>query len=161
MHTLLLALHVIGAILLLGPVTVAVSSFHVQAYQASKGKESARGTAQLLHAITKTYGVISVLVPAIGFALMFTKSGVYWSQGRFHVSILLSVIAWALLIIFIIPRQKRMLGALNLLEDGEQQEAEAEGEARIANWDSAKKQLSMFGGIFSLLWIIVAILMIV
>ncbi|MCF4006921.1 DUF2269 family protein [Corynebacterium uropygiale] len=159
MHTLLLALHILCAILFLGPVTVAVSGFGAQAWKAQEGSDLARGTARIFHKITATYGVLSVLVPAIGVALMFTDPGLYWKQGRFHASIVLSVIAWILLIVVIIPRQKRMLGALRLLDEGEQEEAEADGEATVTDWASAKKQLSIMGGIFCLLWVIIAILM--
>lgn len=159
MYTFLLALHIICAILFLGPVTVAVSGFGAQALKAHEGSDHARGTARLLHKITATYGILSALVPAIGVALMFTDPDNYWKQGRFHASIVLSIVAWVLLIIFIIPRQKRVLGALSLLDEGEQEEAEAEGEATVNDWPAAKKQLSIMGGVFCLLWVLIAVLM--
>lgn len=48
-----------------------------------------------------------------------------------------------------------MMGALDLLEDDEQ----AAKTYEIENWDKAKSQLSMFGGIWALLWVIIAVLM--
>ncbi|MCQ9352001.1 DUF2269 domain-containing protein [Corynebacterium sp. 153RC1] len=153
MGTLLILLHVIAAILFLGPVTVAVSTFHARAYEASQGSEQAKGAARNLLKITRTYGTLSLLVPLIGFGVMFT--GDYWSDGKFHASIALSVIAWALLLFVILPRQQKLAGALGILE-ADEQEAKA---YTVDNWDKEKSQLSMFGGIFSLLWVIVAILM--
>lgn len=155
MGTFLILLHVIAAVLFLGPVTVAVSTFHVRAYEAHTGNEQAKGAAKNLLKITQTYGMLSLLVPLIGFAIMFT--GDYWSDGKFHASIALSLVAWALLLFVIFPRQKKMGGALGILEADEQ----AAQTFEIADWEKEKKQLSMFGGIFALLWVIVAVLMLI
>ena len=104
MGPLLTIIHVLAAVLLLGPVTVAVSQFQVQALKAHEGDTTARGAARVLYRITQTYGMLSLLVPLVGFAIMFT--GNYWHEGRFHVSLLLSIIGWALLLFVIMPRQK-------------------------------------------------------
>lgn len=151
---ILTALHVIAAILFLGPVTVATSTFHVKALAAHQGDEAAKGAAGTLYRITQTYGMLSLLVPLLGFALMFT--GNYWSDGKFHVSITLSIIAWALLLFVITPRQTKMMNVLRLLPEDKLNE-----NAQIADWNKAKAQLSMFGGIFALLWVIIAILMMI
>ncbi|APT88661.1 membrane protein [Corynebacterium frankenforstense DSM 45800] len=158
MYTILLALHVIAAVLFLGPVTYAVSRFQVEAVAAHKGDERAAGTARTLHKVTSTYGVLSLLAPLLGIAVMFTDPGTYWTDGRFHASIGLSVVAWALLIFLIIPRQKKMAGALGLLGPDE---VDADEKFRVSNWDKAKGQLSMFGGIFALLWVVIAVLMVI
>lgn len=156
MGTILILLHVLAAILFLGPVTVAVSSFHARAYAAHGGDEQAKGAATTLYKVTQTYGNLSLLVPLIGFAVMFTGDD-YWSDGRFHASIALSVVAWVILYFLIYPRQKKMMGALGLLDADE-----LEGQSfEITDWDKAKSLLSMFGGIFSLLWVMIAILMLV
>lgn len=155
MGTLLIILHVLTAVLFLGPVTVAVSSFQSRAVEAHNGNATAQGSALTLYKITQTYGMLSLLVPLIGFAVMFTNDG-YWSDGRFHASIALAVLAWAVLIFLIMPRQKKLVGALGLLEADE---LEA-GNFDVADWNKAKGQLSMFGGIFSLLWVIIAVLMV-
>ncbi|AEX41704.1 DUF2269 family protein [Corynebacterium diphtheriae] len=156
MNSVLILLHVLTAILFLGPVTVAVSTFHTRAFAAHNGNETAKGAAAVLYKITQTYGMLSLLVPLVGFAVMFTDDS-YWSNGVYHASMALSVIAWALLIFVIMPKQKKMMGNLGLLEADEQ----AEGGFEIADWKKAKGQLSMFGGLFSLIWVIVAILMVV
>lgn len=153
MDTLFIVLHVLAAVLFLGPVTVATSTFHVRAYDAHKGNEAAKGAAKNLLRISQTYGILSLLVPLLGLVLMFT--GDHWSDGKFHASITLSLIAWALLLFVILPRQRKMAGALGI---GDPEDAAA---ADSLNWDKAKSQLSMFGGIFALLWVIVLVLMMI
>lgn len=156
--TIFIFLHVLTAVLFLGPVTYATSTFQVRAVAAHEGSgkdaEKAAGMAQLLHKVTNTYGMLSLLVPILGVAVMFTDSA-YWTMGNFHAAIALSVVAWALLLFLIIPRQKKMVGALRLLD------AEEAGDKtfEVADWKKAKSQLSMFGGIFALLWVIILVLM--
>lgn len=147
MTTVVMAIHVLAAIVLLGPVVVSVSMFQGQMMRAKQGDDTALGAAQTLHRITNTYGLFSALVPILGLAVFLTDLNTYGSQWQFHTSILLSIIAWGLLIFLVIPRQKQALAAL----EGESQEP--------FDYSKAKKQLSMFGGIFNLLWIITAILM--
>ncbi|MDO4910509.1 MAG: DUF2269 domain-containing protein [Corynebacterium sp.] len=154
---LVVILHVIAALILLGPVTVAISSFGPAILAASKGDQLARGRAFNSFKITRIYGLLSLIIPILGLAAMFTD-GSYWSQGKFHASILLSVIAWALLFFVIAPRQKKAIDALQIVEEGEEAPAEI---PVIEDWDKVKSQSAMFGGIFSLLWVIVAILMLV
>lgn len=144
----LIALHVLAAILFLGPVTVAVSSFQVKALKASEGDVASHGAAQTLANITKNYGMLSAIVPVIGITIFLTDMATYGKMGQFHASILLAVIAWALLFFLIVPRQQKALDVL--ANPG------AEGSF---DWAKMKSQLSMFGGIFSLLWVVIAILM--
>lgn len=153
----ILILHILAAILLLGPVTVAVSAFAPAIFAASQGNELARGRAYTMYKITRAYGLLSLIVPILGVAVMLTDSS-YWKEGRFHASILLSVIAWAVLFFLVLPRQKRTIEALNIIEEGEEAPKEL---PTIPDWNKAKAQLSMFGGIFSLLWVIIAILMLI
>ena len=157
----MLILHVVAALLLLGPVTVAVSTFHVRAREAHNGNDLARGSVRTLFTITNTYGLISLIVPLLGVGLLLSNMS-YLREGRFHASILLSVIAWGILFFLIVPRQKKMMAALGLSDDdyGVPSEKHADA-ATIENWDKAVSQLSMFGGIFSALWVIVAILMVI
>lgn len=145
----MLILHILTAILFLGPVTVATSTFHVRAFDAHNGDENARGATSLLHKISNTYGMLSLLVPLLGIGEFIEKG--YFDKGQFHAAIGLSVVAWALLFFVILPRQKKMVAALGL-----DPEAPA---TEIADWKKAKGQLSMFGGIFALLWLITAGLM--
>lgn len=151
----MIAIHAIAAILFLGPATVANSQFHVRAYDAHNGNTQAAGSAKTLFRISQSYGMLSLLVPLLGIAIMLLDWSFYKSEGQFHAAIALSVITWALLLFVIFPRQKKMMGALGLLEDDEQ----AAKTYEIENWDKAKSQLSMFGGIWALLWVIIAVLM--
>ena len=160
MTTVFLILHVLAALLLLGPITVAVSTFHVRAFEAHEGNSDARGVAKVLHRITRTYGMVSLIVPMLGVGLLLSETS-YLKEGRFHVSILLSVIAWALLFFVIVPRQKAMLSALGITAEDAEEGEETSPRAEIANWAKAKSQLSMFGGIFSALWVVVAVLMVI
>ncbi|WP_151530002.1 MULTISPECIES: DUF2269 domain-containing protein [Corynebacterium] len=154
MSTVMLALHVLSAVLFLGPVTVAVSTFHVQAAHAHNGNDKAKGSAALLYRISNTYGLLSLLVPLLGFGVMFSNLDAWIKEGLLHTSILLSVIAWAVLYFLILPRQKAMAAELGILDADDMPE-----NATVQDWDKAKSQLSMFGGIFSLLWIIIFALM--
>lgn len=156
MTSILVALHVITAILFLGPVTVAVSTFHTKALAAHSGDANALGAAQNLHKITKSYGTLSLIVPLLGVAVFLSNSH-FMKEGGFHASIALAVIAWAVLFFLILPRQRKMLAALGGLDESE----DVTAAAQIEDWNKAKGQLSMFGGIFSLLWVVIAILMFV
>jgi len=156
MTTILIALHVLAAVLFLGPVTVAVSSFHAQALKARGGDTRAAGAATVLHKLTSTYGMLAAIVPLLGVAIMMTD-GAYWKQGQFHAAIALAVIAWVILILLIIPRQKKMMGSLGLLDPADHDpETDVLSEEK---WAKTKSQLSMFGGIFSLLWVVMFVLM--
>lgn len=153
MSTILLALHILTAVLFLGPVTVAVSSFQVKALAAHSSDTAALGAAKNLHAITRSYGTLSLLVPLLGVGLFLSNSA-YMKHGQFHAAIALSVIAWAILFFLILPRQKAMLAAIGGLDADE-----AGSVTAAADLAKAKGQLSMFGGIFCALWLITAVLM--
>lgn len=163
MTQVIIIAHVLAAILLLGPVTVAISMFPRMALAARNGETSSIGSARTLHAITRTYGMISLLVPLLGFGVMFMDLSTYIKAGALHASILLAVIAWALLYFVITPKQRVMMAGLGVTDADEQPDdpdfaARAE-KANALDWDKAKGQLAMFSGIFSALWVIVAVLM--
>ncbi|MDO5508391.1 MAG: DUF2269 domain-containing protein [Corynebacterium sp.] len=148
MTSLLIAIHVLAAVLLMGPVMITVSAYQGQMMKAKDGDAKALGAATTLHRLTSQYGPLSAIVPVAGIAVFLTNLSAFGSEGRFHISILLAVIAWVILIAVIIPRQKKTLAAL-------------EGGDQVVDFAKEKKQLSMFGGIFNLLWIITALLMFV
>lgn len=148
MTSLLIAIHVLAAVLLMGPVMITVSAYQGQMMKAKDGDARALGAATTLHRLTSQYGPLSAIVPVAGIAVFLTNLSAFGSEGRFHISILLAVIAWVILIAVIIPRQKKTLAAL-------------EGGDQVVDFAKEKKQLSMFGGIFNLLWIITALLMFV
>ncbi|MDN6709662.1 MAG: DUF2269 domain-containing protein [Corynebacterium casei] len=148
MTSLLIAIHVLAAVLLMGPVMITVSAYQGQMMKAKDGDTKALGAATTLHRLTSQYGPLSAIVPVAGIAVFLTNLSAFGSEGRFHISILLAIIAWVILIAVIIPRQKKTLAAL-------------EGGDQVVDFAKEKKQLSMFGGIFNLLWIITALLMFV
>ncbi|CCE55470.1 putative uncharacterized protein [Corynebacterium casei UCMA 3821] len=148
MTSLLIAIHVLAAVLLMGPVMITVSAYQGQMMKAKDGDTKALGAATTLHRLTSQYGPLSTIVPVAGIAVFLTNLSAFGSEGRFHISILLAVIAWVILIAVIIPRQKKTLAAL-------------EGGDQVVDFAKEKKQLSMFSGIFNLLWIITALLMFV
>lgn len=153
--TILIILHVLSAVLFIGPTTYAVSTFQGQALKAREGDTKAAGTAKTLYQVTTRYGVLAALVPLFGVAIMFTDTDLYWSQGNYHAAIGAAVIAWVILLLAIIPAQRRMMGALGLLEEDEYDPEED----TVTDWDRAKSRLSMFGGLFALLWVIMLVLM--
>lgn len=163
MYTFLLIVHALTAILFLGPITVSVSSFAAQASAAREGDAHARGAVRFLFHITSSYGVLSALVPIIGVAVMFTDPTVYLRQGRMHTSLLLAIIAWALLIVVLIPQQRSVVSALGLLEpedDDAADEAARPAHDPLQDWEHTRKRLAIGGGVFCALWVTILILMV-
>lgn len=152
--SILLTLHIIAAVLLMGAVMYATSAFPAAALRAAEGDPGSEGTARATHRVSELYGYISLLVPLLGVTMLLSNWSAYSDQYQFHAAILLAAFAWILLLAVIVPKQKKMLGALGLLAPGEE-----EPEDRGANPAKLKKQLSMFSGIFNLLWVITLVLM--
>nr|WP_242516930.1 DUF2269 domain-containing protein [Corynebacterium mendelii] len=150
-------MHIFAAIALLGPVTVATSGFAPKAKAAHNGDAVAKGSVAMLYRISHMYGLLSLLVPLLGIGVMIA-TGAYWRDGRFHVSILLSVIAWAVLIFLILPRQRAIAANLGVLPDADDKDRD---KAAGVNWDKDPKMVSMFSGIFALLWVVIFILMVI
>lgn len=154
--SVLLTLHVVTAVLLMGAVMYATSAFPNAAVHAANGDAGSEGIARATHRVSELYGYISLLVPLLGVTILFTNWSTYSDQYQFHAAILLAAVAWILLLAVIVPKQKKMVGALGLLAPGEE-----EPEDRGADTTKLKKQLSMFSGIFNLLWVITLVLMFV
>jgi uncharacterized membrane protein len=146
MTKILLILHVLAAIVAVGPVTVAASMFPPAARRVPEATDGpvAVGTVQLLHRICRVYAAIGVSVPVFGLATALAM-GVLGS-GWLITSIALTAAAAGLLIAFVLPRQEELLEQLS---------------AHKAVERSATVQLAMVTGIFNLLWATVTILMIV
>ncbi|OLT16048.1 hypothetical protein BJF79_18470 [Actinomadura sp. CNU-125] len=134
MTEVLLTLHVLAAILAIGPVSVAGSLFPRYA------REGNAGVMALLHRICRNYALVGVAVPVFGFATGATL-GVL-TQAWLLASIAATAAAAALLVFAVLPAQGRVLAG------------EASGEG-------AAGRLAMTTGIFNLLWTIVAVLMVV
>ncbi|WP_030244728.1 MULTISPECIES: membrane protein [unclassified Streptomyces] len=149
MTKILLSLHVLAAIVAIGPVTVAASMFPPAARRAvpvsgDAPDASAVGTVALLHRICRVYAGVGLTVPVLGFATA-AAMGVLGS-GWLVTSIALTAAAAGVLVAFVLPRQEELVGQL-------------EGEQAVDHRDTV--QLAMFTGVFNLLWATVTVLMIV
>ncbi|MFF3949914.1 hypothetical protein ACFYYN_34615 [Streptomyces sp. NPDC001902] len=136
MTKFLLAVHVLAAIVAVGPVTVAASMF-------PPAVRRAPDTAGLLHRICRVYAAVGVVVPVFGLATASSMGvlGDVW----LIVSIVLTALAAALLAGVVLPRQRAVLAGL----------AYGTAPARTA------ARLGMATGMFNLLWATVTVLMIV
>ncbi|PPS67347.1 MULTISPECIES: hypothetical protein [Streptomyces] len=141
MTKILLSLHVLAAIVAIGPVTVAASMFPPAARRTIP---TGVGTVALLHRICRVYAGVGLTVPALGLATA-AAMGVLGS-GWLVTSIALTAAAAGVLAAFVLPRQEEILEQLR----GEQ-----------APDHRATVQLAMFTGIFNLLWATVTVLMVV
>ncbi|GHI07387.1 hypothetical protein AQI88_20625 [Streptomyces cellostaticus] len=141
MTKFLLAVHVLAAIVAIGPVTVAASMFPPAARRALAAPDDARAaqTLHLLHRICQVYAVVGVVVPAFGFATA-SNMGVLGSAWLV-VSIALTALAALVLAALVLPAQTA------IVEGGGTREKTV--------------RLAMFTGAFNLLWAAVTILMIV
>ncbi|MEV6132549.1 hypothetical protein AB0M05_38140 [Streptomyces violaceusniger] len=148
MTKILLSLHVLAAMVAIGPVTVAASMFPPAARNAHAATaaeaEADLGTVRLLHRICRVYAKMGLAVPVFGFATAAVM-GVL-SSGWLTASIALTAAAAGVLIAFVLPRQDELIDSLGA------------GKA-LERTDTA--QLAMFTGAFNLLWATVTILMIV
>ena len=154
MTTFLIFLHVVAAILLLGPVVVSTSMFPRQVAESRAGGEEATGRASVLYRITKTYGMLSLLVPLLGGAVLAFDWETYKANYWFHTAIVLSVIAWAILLGMVIPQQRKMMGTLGALPA-----ADADPADQTNNFEKSKAKATAGAGIFNLLWMLTLILM--
>ena len=154
MTTFLIFLHVVAAILLLGPVVVSTSMFPRQVAESRAGGEEATGRASVLYRITKTYGMLSLLVPLLGGAVLASDWETYKANYWFHTAIVLSVIAWAILLGMVIPQQRKMMGTLGALPA-----ADADSADQTTNFEKSKAKSTAGAGIFNLLWMLTLILM--
>ncbi|MEU4098141.1 hypothetical protein [Streptomyces sp. NPDC026673] len=136
MTKFLLAVHVLAAIVAVGPVTVAASMFPRMVRQAPR-------SAPLLHRICRVYAGVGVVVPVFGLATA-SSMGVL-GDAWLIASIALTAVAAAVLGLFVLPRQETVLAALDAGTDP------GGGVARLA----------LLTGVFNLLWATVTVLMIV
>ncbi|MFI7236496.1 DUF2269 family protein [Streptomyces cyaneofuscatus] len=152
MTKLFLSLHVIAAVLAIGPVTVVASMFPkaLRRAHAAQGDREAYAALRLLHRICRVYAGVGIAVPVFGFATA-SSLGVLGSAWLI-VSILLTAAAAAVLVLLILPAQGRALATVSTPEPG------AGGEASVHR---AAGRLAMLTGVFNLLWATVTVLMII
>ncbi|MFI6702943.1 hypothetical protein ACIBJC_29035 [Streptomyces sp. NPDC050509] len=186
MTKFLLSVHVLAAILAIGPITVAASMFprfvRPQAADEQSTEERTPQTAALLHRICRGYTVVGVAVPVFGIATG-AQMGVL-TDAWLVVSIVLTAIAAALLLAVILPGQERLLPQPEPAGTGTDTvptdtaptgtaptEAAPTGTApttaggtattTAATTRAGAARLAMVTGIFNLLWATVVVLMIV
>ncbi|MEU4344019.1 DUF2269 family protein [Nocardia sp. NPDC023852] len=149
MTKVLLAIHVLTAIIAIGPVTVASSMFPPAARRAAEfDKDRDHAVVATLHRICRVYAGIGIAVPVFGFATA-SSLGVL-SEGWLIVSIALTAAAAAVLGLLVLPRQAVLLPGENTTPAG-----------RLPVDARATAQLAMYTGLFNLLWAVVTVLMIV
>ncbi|TDC57685.1 hypothetical protein E1281_03845 [Actinomadura sp. KC345] len=138
MAKFLLSVHVLAAILAIGPITVAASLFPRYVKEpAAEGADA--GTAAFLHRICRGYALVGLAVPAFGFATA-AQLGVL-TDAWLIASIVLTAVAAGILAVAILPAQQRLLKAPGA--------------------GGAVSRLTGLTGVFNLLWVIVVVLMIV
>jgi hypothetical protein len=154
----LLALHVIAAILAVGPVSVAASMFPATARRAASDP-TRRTHLSLLHRICTVYAVIGVTVPVFGFA---TAASLHVLGSAWLVaSMALTAAAALVLAVVILPAQQRLLADFDL-------DAAATANATVITEAPATtptralhgRLLAAYTGTFNLLWATVTVLMI-
>ncbi|MFF2512126.1 hypothetical protein [Streptomyces sp. NPDC058086] len=163
MNKFLLAVHVLAAIVAVGPVTVAASMFPPSARKALAEPKDAQAlsTVRVLHRICRVYATVGVAVPVFGFAT--AKNMGVLGDTWLIVSIALTALAAVVLAALVLPRQTALMeGMEESIEEGVGEGAQGAanaGASRVGPRDTAR--LAMFTGLFNLLWATVTILMIV
>ncbi|BCB78179.1 DUF2269 family protein [Phytohabitans flavus] len=146
MTKFLLSIHVLAAIIAIGPVTVAASMFPAAARRALAESGTDRDLAVLrsLHRICRVYTAVGIVVPVFGLATA-SSLGVL-GDAWLIISIALTTAAAGVLVLLILPGQARTLASLPPAST-----ADRRGPARLA----------MYTGMFNMLWAVVTVLMIV
>ncbi|WP_329396352.1 DUF2269 family protein [Streptomyces melanogenes] len=153
MTKFLLTVHILAAILAIGPVAVAASMFPptVRRALAAPGDAQALASVRLLYRICRVYAAVGVAVPVFGFATASTMH--ILSDTWLIVSIVLTTLAAGALIALILPRQDAILTELDAAAGAQS--------GPVATVDARQTvRLAMFTGVFNLLWAAVTVLMI-
>ena len=147
MNKFLLSVHVLAAIIFIGPVTVAASMFPPIARRALTAEIPETAVLKVLHRISRGYAIGGLIVPVFGIAVGAGLGvlGDYW----LIISMILTALAAGVLAFAVLPAQSRVLAAVDAAPD-----------VRTGLLPQAKA-LSMTTGIFALLWAVVVVLMIV
>jgi hypothetical protein len=146
MTKLVLSVHVLAAIVIIGPLAVATSLFPSAVRRAARG-DGTTATARTWHTTTRGYAVAAVVVPAFGMA----------TAGRMNVitspwliaSTILVVAAAVVLAVVILPQQRRVLAVVEA------------GPPPGAGGLPGIGRITVAAGLFNLIWAVVTVLMIV
>lgn len=141
MSSVLLTVHVVAALLTLGPVAVAGSMFPkpARALVVDPGDQGARAVVRVLHRICHVYSIISLAVPTFGMALAFEVGAL--DEAWLLVSIGLTAVAAGILALGVLPEQREVL--------------------RGNGTERSPRKLAALVGLFNLVWVVVAVLMVV
>ncbi|MFF2521095.1 hypothetical protein [Streptomyces liangshanensis] len=166
MTTFLLSVHVLAAIVAIGPVTVAASMFPAAARRAVPAPASVPGTGEsagageslgtgeglatvrVLHRVCRVYAGVGLAVPLFGFAT--ARSMHVLGSPWLITSMVLTAVAAGVLGLLILPSQESVLDTLA-----------GAGPGQPAVERAATARLAMLTGVFNLLWATVTVLMIV
>ncbi|AXK34518.1 DUF2269 family protein [Streptomyces armeniacus] len=185
MTKFLLAVHVLAAILAIGPVAVAASMFPAalrraapEAGPAAAADPQGVAVVRTLHRICRVYVVIGIVVPVFGFATA-SSLGVL-GDAWLITSIVLTAVAAAVLVLCVLPGQEAALARLTGTDADAGADSDPDGDPGGADADTAAPpptptairtptvsvsrtaaRLGMYTGVFNLLWAIVTVLMIV
>lgn len=173
MTRFLLSLHVLAAILAVGPVSVAASMFPAALRRAhgETGGGDALATLRTLHRVCRVYAGVGVAVPVFGFATAGSL-GVLGSAWLIA-AMLLTAVAAGVLALLILPAQDHALAEARATGStaptgftaptGDSAPAGTTGEpaASEASTASTARKLAMLTGLFNLLWATVTVLMII
>lgn len=155
MNELLLSVHVVAGIVFVGPITVAASLFPRYGREALSNADGAVPVARILHRITRSYTVLAITVPLLGIVLA-ARMGVLFELWVLA-SLAITLIAAVLLVGVVVPSQTRLMVIIN----GGPAPPSAATAAVAPVVPRALRRLSMATGVFSLLWVVVVVLMIV
>ncbi len=175
MTTVLLSIHVLAAIVLIGPITVAASLFPRYARAAAGALPGQDGhgesagpvaVAQAMHRISRGYAAPALVVPVFGIATAARMHVL--GQTWLWISMILTAAAALLLIARIVPGQRRVLDALIRQRPDPTSPAGAEdpggdGARTTVSVPVSATVLSRLGmttGLFALTWAVVVVLMI-
>lgn len=140
----LLILHVLAAVISVGPVTVAASMFPAAARKAFAEPGSGLSVLRALNRICRVYAIFGIAVPFFGLATAGSMR--VFADAWVIVSIVLTAAAAGVLAMLVLPGQNAILAALD---------SESPSEPVTAG------RVAMYTGMFNLLWAVVTVLMIV
>ncbi|MEU8887117.1 hypothetical protein [Streptomyces sp. NPDC048442] len=152
MTKVLLTLHVLVAIVAIGPITVAASMFpryaKPPALESGPPHDHDLRIAAFLHKICRAYTSVGIAVPVLGIATgaVMGVLGDAWLMA----SIVLTGVAAGVLLALVLPGQEELL-----------EEPDAGSGTDVTTRRATATRLAMTTGIFNLLWATVVVLMIV
>jgi hypothetical protein len=146
MTKFLLIVHVLAAVIAIGPVAVAASMFPAAARREDAATAGGLAGVRVLHRICRVYAAVGLAIPVFGFATA-QSLGVLGS-GWLIASIVLTTFAAAVLGLLVLPGQETILAGLEVPD------------ARPVT-RKVTGRLAMLTGVFNLLWALVTVLMIV